>query len=458
MKRVRAVLPVLVVLSMALSLAPQSPVEGQARRRRANILIFLTDDQREGLQVMDGVRRQLARKGRSFPNAFATTPVCCPSRASIMTGRYSHNHRVLRNPSSQRLDHKTTLQYFLESAGYRTGYVGKFLNDWPLEKNPPFFDAWATHSVNASSGRTRYYGGKFNINGNIRTVSEYSTDFIGTRAVKFLRGANRRDSRPWLLYVAPEAPHEPLIPARKYRDARVPRWNGNPGVRERNRSDKPPWVRSSNYTFREGRAHRRDQFRMLMSVDDMVKRVLGVLRNLKEARNTLVIFMSDNGYLWSEHGLKKKFQPYTESIRVPLVMRWPGRIGRGSRDTRLVGNIDIAPTVLAAARVSHASGPPFDGKSLLNRDWARRHLLLEYSPHTRIPVPKWASIRSKGYQYVEYYGNDGVKFREYYRLRKDPYQLRNLLRDGRPGNDPTNLSKVKRKLERAKRCRGADCP
>ena len=445
------------VLALALSLAPQSPVGGRSRHRRANILIFLTDDQRSGLQVMDGVRHKLAKQGRSFPHAFVTTPACCPSRASIMTGRYAHNHGVVRNPLDQKLNHKTTLQYFLESAGYRTGYVGKFLNDWPIRKDPPFFDAWATHSASPKSGRRRYYDGKFNINGDVRAVSEYSTNFVGSRAVKFLQTANRRDRRPWLLYVATDAPHAPLIPARKYRNTRVPSWSGNPAVREDDRSDKPPWVRSSTYTFKEGREFRREQFRMLMSVDDMIKKVLGVVRDLDERRKTLVIFMSDNGYLWSEHRLKAKFHPYTESIRVPMVMRWPGRIGPRSKDRRLTGNIDIAPTVLDAANVPHDSGPPFDGRSLLKQGWAREHLLFEYARHAYASVPKWASIRSKSYQYVEYYGDGEVKFREYYKLKRDRYQLRNLLHDGNP-NDPGNLAKVKRRLRRDKNCRGADCP
>ena len=407
---------------------------------------------------MDAVRRNFQRRGRNFPNAYVTTPSCCPSRASLMSGRYAHNHGVLNNKQGTNLDHRTTIQFYLQRAGYRTGYIGKFLNDWPLRQGPPFFNQWVINSPNITNGKF-YYGMKVNYNSDLRKIPQYSTNYFGDEAIKFLQENEKRDDgRPWLLYVAPNAPHAPFEAAREYEDARVPRWKVPPSVREKNRSDKPLWVRHLSVNPRRGRWVRREQLEMLMSVDDMVRKVMSRVKKLGE-RNTLVFFISDNGYAWGDHGLETKSSPYRESVEVPLMMRWDGRVEAGSTDDRMAANIDIAPTVVEATGVSTEGGPVMDGKSLLDPTWNRDRLLLEYVRHRTFPAPTWASTITKEWQYTELYSDDGsLNDREYYDLVNDPYQLLNLLKDKDQLNDPPTAPAMSVLLNQDRTCEGLTCP
>ena len=449
-------------VGISVSFVPPSGTRSQAGpASRPNILIFLTDDQREGLQVMDAVRNQLANKGRVYPNAFVTTPACCPSRATIMTGRYAHNHRVATNLQARKLAHNTTLQFYLQRAGYRTGYIGKFLNGWKLNQGPPFFHEWAINAPDRMERKLRYYDGPVNVNGAIKPLprNEYSTTFFGKKAGDFIRRWNRtNDKKPWLLFVAPNAPHPPLIPERKYENSPVRGWNGNAGTKESDKSDKPRYVRRLDHTFKKGQKTRREQYRMLKSVDDMTQRVMKALRRTKEARDTLIVFISDNGYSWGEHGLIGKFLPYTEAVQVPMIFTWPRRIDPGSRDARLVGNIDVTPTVLDAVGIT-PDGPEMDGRSLLDQSWDRPRLLFEYKRHNYAEAPDWASTRTKTYQYIEYYNGDEVVFKEYYDLTQDPHQLNNVLGDDDLLNDPPTLPAIAFQLNQDRECQGADtCP
>lgn len=442
------------VLGLAIGHAPPALTQLEGGGGRPNVLIFMTDDQRDNLEVMDAVKRELLRNGRDYPNAYVTTPSCCPSRASVMTGRYAHNHGVATNSMGEKLDHRTTVQFHLERAGYQTGYVGKFLNAWPITEGPPFFDDWAITAPYRNK-KEAYYGGKVNVNGGVRRLEQYTTNFFGDQAASFLRRANRsQDARPWLLYVAPNAPHPPFQTARKYARAPVPKWDGSPALRERDRSDKPRWVQNQHVSDKKGRRIRRVQLRMLMSVDDMVAQVLATVRTLKE-RNTLVIFTSDNGYAWGDHGLEKKFSPYRESVRVPLLLRWPDHIPPSSQDTRLVANIDIAPTIYEATGIE-PDGPPVDGRSLLDPTWQRQRLLLEYGKHPYFPSPNWASTVTQTSQYVESYRKGRIIFREYY--ENDAFQLRNLLGDEDRLNNPPTVRAMHLLLEQDKECAGATCP
>jgi arylsulfatase A-like enzyme len=231
-------------------------------------------------------------------------------------------------------------------------------------------------------------------------------------------------------------------------------WSGNPSIFEGDRSDKPPFVASSDHTFAKARIVRAGQLRTLMSVDDMVAGVFRTLGRLGERRNTLAIYTSDNGFLWADHGLAGKRFPYTASVQVPFLVRWPGHVAAGATSGRLTGIVDIAPTVLAAAGVARdPTRPPLDGRSLLAPD-RRNRLLLEYWRERGHEPPTWASLRTKRYQYVEYYGRSGRRtFREYYKLVRDPWQLRNLLHDGNPRNNP-NLRSLRDRLARDRRCAG----
>ncbi|MFN2524676.1 MAG: sulfatase [Actinomycetota bacterium] len=412
-----------------------------------NILLILTDDQREGLEVMPATRNLFGAQGRTFSNAFATTPLCCPSRASILTGSYTHNHGVRSNGLEdwKALDHSTTIERYLQDAGYRTAMYGKFLNNWPVRRDPPYFDSWAV--IPKVFGRRAYYDSEWNVNGRVKRVSTYATQFIESKGLRFLQTSESNDSQPWFLFLSTTAPHAEFTPEPIYENATVPKWNGNPAVSESDRSDKPAYVRAFDETYKEGAAARRGQLRTLMSVDDLVEAVMGELDRLGE-ENTLAIFLSDNGYFWSEHKLPAKGAPYLQSVRVPMLLRWEGQIEANSVDERLVANIDVAPTILSAA------GIPFggDGGNLLDNSWSRDRLLLEYWIDPYSPtIPRWASTVERSAQYIEYYNGDGdVIFREFYDLGADPWQLQNL----RTPPDPSWADR----LREDRRCAGASCP
>jgi arylsulfatase A-like enzyme len=433
------------------------PAVAGSQQARPNILIIVTDDQRASntLGVMPKTLRLFRRGGKEFTSAFATTPLCCPSRASILTGRYAHNTGVRQNNGLQGLDLTTLFPRLLVRDGYRTALAGKFLNGWRRTRLP-YFDRWAV----LRDGLSRYVRPTFNINGSWRRTPGYSTDLIGEHAIRFLRRFENQDAAPWFLYVATSAPHFPWTPARRHARAPLSHWRGNPAILERNRSDKPAYVRRQEWTLADARAVRAGQLRTLMSVDDMVGRIFRNLDVLGEKRNTLAVFTSDNGLVWADHSVGDgssagaKRVPYTASIRVPFFVRWPGRVRAGSRDGRIVGNVDIAPTVLAAARIEpDPARPPMDGRSLLGSG-RRARMLFEHWKSKGNPVPTWASLRTRRYQYVEYYRSDGRRFfREYYKLARDRWQLRNLLGDATAANDP-DVRRLQARLARDRRCAG----
>jgi arylsulfatase A-like enzyme len=413
----------------------------------------VTDDQRaqRTLSVMPHTRHFFVRGGTLFPNAFATTPLCCPSRASILSGRYAHNHEVTRNELGGRLDADHALPAYLQAEGYRTAISGKYLQGIPLEADPPHFDRWDTFTWG-------YFDQPHNVNGRTKLVESYSTRHVGGFAVQSLRRFERSDREPWLLYVAPNAPHDPFAPSDKYRGAPLPEGSHEQVRLERDRTDKPEFVRATRFGRAQGHRIMKRQLRTLLSVDDMVARVTRALRALGETRQTLAFFMSDNGYLLGEHGLFGKRLPYEPSVRIPLLMRWPGRVPARAVDKRLVANIDVAPTVLEAATIEPDAALPLDGVSLLQNS-TREGLLLEQIEERRRSLPGWAAFRTPSKIYVEYYGPDqeSVIFREYYDLSEDPSQLRNTLADDDPGND-AGVGALQTRLRAVRDCAGAGCP
>ena len=451
MKRALAV-PCLVLL--AACTAPPArdaiPEPNQTPDPRPNVLVIVTDDQRaDTLDVMPATRRLFGDRGTTFTNAFATTPLCCPARASIFTGRYPHNHGVLRNKQSHDLDTTTTLQYyFRQETDYRTGLVGKYLNSWTVEEDPPHFDYWASYSG-------RYYGKPFNVNGTVTATDDYSTYYMARKAQRFIRTSEAQDERPWFLYVATVAPHEPYTIAPQHRGARVPPWDRNPAIGEADLSDKPEY-QPRPFEPANPDLLRRKQLRTLLAVDDLVAKIASSLRENGEAATTLAFYTSDNGMLWGEHGHFAKRLPYTASIAIPLLVRWPGYFDGGTSDDSLVGNVDVAPTIMEAAGLIPDERYPVDGIPLGGTP--RGEIYLEQLDNWRVGLPDWRSIRSADFQYVEYYAREGERViaREYYDLVEDPWQLRNLLGDDDPGNDP-DVTALSDRLADYAQCAGEEC-
>jgi arylsulfatase A-like enzyme len=436
--------------------APTAPTE---KDRPPNILLIVTDDQRaEGtLDVMPKTRYWFEQGGTRFSNGFATTTLCCPGRGSIFTGRYAHNHGIRTNGGwdvIQRLDQSSTLQRYLQQAGYRTALFGKYFYSWNLSVPPPYIDEWALF-------RGGYQNSFFNVNGTGQRVP-YSTDFISERAVQFLQDTEAQDQEPWFLFVGTQAPHLMPQPEPGYALAPVPPWAGDPAVFEVDRTDKPPWVGAYNPsygdTFPDVLGIRQQQLRTLMSVDDLVGTTFDMLTALGEDRDTLAFFLSDNGYMWGDHslGAEKRF-PYTPSVQIPFLMRWPRHVAPGATDPRLVANVDVVPTVLGAAGLSSDPAFPLDGRSLLAPQ-ARDRLLLEYWRSPDGGPPGWASVRTTTYQYIEWYSDAGgaLAFQEYYDLIADPWQLQNLLADADPANDP-DVAALSAQLTSDRACAGRSC-
>ena len=429
--------------------------EKEEESRRPNFLVILTDDQRASgtLEVMPITREAFAQEGVRYSKAFATTPVCCPSRASIFTGEYAHNHGIRTNGDGDKIADLTTMQGLLQEAGWRTGLFGKYINSWSTSKDPSDFDRWAIHRV---KGTGAYVGGTWNVQGSLRQVDEYSTDFVADAATKFLTEAEENDDQPWFLFLSLAAPHAPYLPGSSYAGSPVPEWRPGAAVGEGDRSDKPPHVRAKSKTEDEGSRLRKKQLRTLRSVDDLVGRVLTTLAEEDEDADTLAVFTSDNGFLWGEHKLVGKYHPYKESVRVPLMLRWPGELEEGTTDDRWAATIDIAPTFLSIADLDTGD---MDGTSLVERS-SRNHVFTEQFKSSS-PVPDWAAIRTNRYHYVEYYGPGGeLTFREFYWLEEDPSELENVLSDEATAGDPSPsaLSTIQALLEKDKTCAGDNCP
>lgn len=445
---------------VASALASSGPAVAGGGATQPNVLIVLTDDQRLSgtMAVLPHVERWFGKGGRTFDRGYVPTPLCCPSRATILTGRYAHNHGVKENGANGRraLDHSTTIERYLRDAGYRTAIFGKFFNFWRVRDDPPYFDRWGI--VTPSRTSNGYRGGTWNLQGDLRTVNRYSTTFLAARAERFIRSGENDDARPWFMEIATYAPHSVAIPDRAYRHARVGAFRPNPAMTESDRRDKPPTVRAEDASLEAMELTRERQLRTLMSVDDLVADVASTLRRTDESRDTLAFFLSDNGVSWGEHGARAKSYPYDPGVRIPFFMRWPGRVRGSTSEGHLTSTVDVAPTILDAAGIEQDPAVPMDGRSLLGGPQTRRHALLEFWPWVGSSAPEWAAVVSKRYEYTEYYARDGsIVFREFYALRRDRWQLTNVLHDGDRRNDP-DVRRLHARLQEDRVCVGSGCP
>jgi N-acetylglucosamine-6-sulfatase len=435
--------------------------EAEGATAKPNIVFILADDMRkDDLKYMPKTRSVLGDKGMSFSNAFVSNALCCPTRATIMRGQYSHNTGVWTNKGSSggvqayrnKGNEKDNMATRLDAAGYRTGLFGKYLNEYSGTKDkPPGWDRWFAHS-----GGAHYYDYKINDDGRIihrgSTSADYETDVIADHVKTFI-GTSAIARVPFFAYVAPRAPHGPATPASRDKHAydglnarRLPSFN------EKNVSDKPPWIRKlprlsdAKKAKIDNRAEKRAE--TLQALDDLVAGIVGKLNDSGALSNTYIFFTSDNGWHEGEHRIpKEKWRPYEEDVHMPLLVRGPG-VAAGHQAHKLVLDTDYLPTFTDLADVHTPNY--VDGRSLQpvlegnTTDW-RSAILLEAAARYS---PAYRGIRtSDGRKYVEYAGGKG----ELYHLGHDPYELRDSYD---PSNPPATLTK---RLKKLRSCAAASC-
>jgi N-acetylglucosamine-6-sulfatase len=446
-------LPVLPTIALiGLLLGPQSGSSASrasskpAVLAQPNIVFILTDDQRwDETWAMPYFQADLAAHGISFSNMFVVNSLCCPARASILTGDYSHTTGVYGNGGTYGGFNSfhgdgSTIATWLHGAGYQTALVGKYLNGYPGQQLlyiPPGWDYWSTFYPAGASGGA-YYNYTLNTNGNLVSYgsaeADYSTDVLTAEADSFIRTAV--PGQPLFLYYSPFADHIPSTPAPKY----VTRFQHlqpfrPPSYNEADVSDKPQWVQNlqlldeAHQKLNDNR--RKNVYRTLLSVDDAVNTLVTALTDTGRLANTMIVFTSDNGDMLGEHRWTNKQAAYEESIRVPLVIRYDPVITSARTDTHFVLNIDFAPTFAQVAGVPQTG---LDGVSLVPlltlpgpQNW-RSDFLIEHllAGSDRPPVPTYCAVRNAGFIYVKY---QDTGEEELYDLTLDPYELQNAVTD-----------------------------
>ena len=443
--RIALALAVLGALLAGAKVSGGEHATAQSPERPPNVLIIVTDDQRVStLDVMDETERAFSHEGVNYTNAFVTTPLCCPSRASILTGLYAHNHGVIRNSSNDPLDYSRTVPAVLKGLGYRTAMFGKLSNAWQAGEVPPHFDEVRMKWEHGATAEAE----------------------LGSESVSFIDRGEGSDEQPWMLWLGTRAPHTPLLPDPEFRDAPVPA-PITEGQIERNLSDKPAFVRrvvrsagrtsAGGFDFRRYRdqiAFERESRRELLATDEMVGQIFAALERTGEDEETLAFFVSDNGYLAGEHGgLARKHMPYREAIQVPMLMRWPGHVPAGLDSEEIVANIDIAPTIYEAAGVN--PGYTVDGRSLLSPT-NRPYLYTERLAGRE--WPRFEGIVTDRLHYIRSFKGESWSplAEELYRLDRDPFELRNVLSGA--GRPPAAVGQLRRLAATARDCSGEECP
>jgi len=461
----------LLVLLLAFPISSLSQRPAAPMNSRPNIVFILVDDLRWDELGCTGhpyVKTpnidRIAREGAMFRNAFMTTPLCSPSRASFLTGQYAHTHGITdnvdRSAASQQL---VTFPFLLHQAGYETAFIGKWHmgND---DKPRPGFERWVSFK-----GQGTYIDPEINEDGSEIKSSGYTTDVLNGYAVEFL---NRKHEKPFLVYLAHKAIHpevkqnddgsvdlsasERFIPARRHEGAfagktipRRPNYGRAPTDKpalQRQIGNLPP-LGPATVTPDEAILGRQ---RTLLAIDEGVGEILKALEATGQLDNTIIVFTSDNGYFYGEHGLSvERRLAYEESIRLPLLVRYPKLIKKRTVRDEFALNIDLAPTLLDVAGVPTPAN--VQGRSLvpllkgLRPEWRSSFLIELYSDKVfpRMVQMGYKAVRNERWKYIHYLELNGMD--ELYDLKTDPYELKNLI------SEPTArraLDEMKRELER----------
>jgi N-acetylglucosamine-6-sulfatase len=430
------------------------PATAVGETRRPNIIFILIDDLRWDDIACGGhpfVKTpnidRLAKEGALFRNAYATTPLCSPSRASFLTGLYPHSHGVRDNTNNDARSHKlVTFLLLLQRAGYATAFIGKWhmgTDDSPR----PGIDHWLSFK-----GQGQYLNPELNVNGKRVRVSGYATDILNERAVEFIK---RPHTRPFVLYLSHKAVHPNLeqradgsisdptasqfLPAERHKhlyagvkvprrpNALIDRITGKPALM-RQIGDLPPLSR------RTGTSDQviRDRLRMLASVDEGVRQIYRVLKDKNILDDTTIVFTSDHGYFYGEHGLSvERRLAYEEAARIPLLVRYPRLIKAGTIIEPFALSVDMAPTFLDLA------GAPvprnMHGRSLLplfqgEKTATRQSFLIEYFSDTVFPRMHkmgYQAVRGQRWKFIHYTDLPGMD--ELYDLQNDPYEMHNVI-------------------------------
>lgn len=408
-----------------------------------NFIVLMTDDQvYYSISYMPILENELINTGINFTQGFVTTPLCCPSRASILTGQYAHNHGVLENREPRggaaNMDDTSTIATWLKQAGYRTAYIGKYLNYYanmePLGYVPPGWDEW--HVVlDATRPHRLYLNYSMSENGEVvqygTDPADYSADLFTAKALDFIQESK---DQPFFLVIGYFNPHEPHESAKRHNDmfrsdeefmdTLLPNFN------EEDISDKPVWMHGLPPTDWEKmvNAYQRT-VRSMQSVDEGIADIVRTLDQIGQREDTLIIFLSDNGLTYGEHRLPtEKNCQFEECIRVPFVVSYPRMISSPRQDDHLVANIDIAPTLVDLAGIDMPES--VDGVSLVplftnNAQQWREALLIEHwqlSEGFGSVIPEFFGLRTQNWKYVEYATGE----KELYDLSNDPFEMDNL--------------------------------
>lgn len=411
-----------------------------------NVVFILSDDHRFDAMGFMGHpfartphMDAMAKNGTHLKNAFVTTSLCSPSRASILTGLYTFRHRVIDN---QRAVPDGTLYFpqYLQDAGYRTGFIGKWHMGSASDEPRPGFDYWFSFK-----GQGHYYppNDAYTINENGKRVPQdgYITTLLTKKAVDFLE-AQRNSDEPFFLYLSHKAVHGPFTPEPKYDGSLSEEPFELPASAQRftaNQQNRPRWLLDQRnswhgmdfplHTATGVEKYYKTYCEALRSVDDSIGAVMSQLKAMGIYEDTLVIYMGDNGYMFGEHGLIDKRVAYETSSRVPMLMQCPAIINEGSVVEQVVANIDVAPTIMQAMglkKPAHMDGQSFlplaQGTSIPWRDY---FLYVYYWEQNYPQTPTHFSLRGDQFKYTTYYGLWDTD--ELFDIRSDPHEQKNLI-------------------------------